>query len=210
MKNGAIFFKTYLEPLGKTSIVEIGSQNVNGSLRDVAPLQSEYIGVDFANAKGVDVVLDDPYKLPFADNSFDAVVSSSCFEHSEMFWLLYLEIIRILKPDGLFYLNAPSTGAFHRYPVDCYRFYPDSGVALSNWGKRNGYHTAVLEQYTNHNDYVCVTVKDENYIGKYQGRMLNMQSDVAYATKYPEHNIFLFPQDVGEERSKHAPHLDIF
>ena len=102
MINGALFFKTYLEPLEKTSIVEIGSQNVNGSLREVAPNKSNYIGVDFCKANGVDVVLDDPYKLPFSDNCFDAVVSSSCFEHSEMFWILYLEIIfRILGQLGL-------------------------------------------------------------------------------------------------------------
>jgi SAM-dependent methyltransferase len=70
------------------------------------------------------------YKLPFADGSVDVVLSSSCFEHSEFFWLLFLEILRVLRPEGLFYLNAPSNGPFHRYPVDCWRFYPDSGNAL--------------------------------------------------------------------------------
>ena len=34
--------------------------------------------------------------------------------------------------DWLFYLNAPSNGEFHRYPVDCWRFYPDAGGALGD------------------------------------------------------------------------------
>jgi SAM-dependent methyltransferase len=121
------------------TIVDIGSQDVNGSLRSVAPPNNKYIGVDFVEAKGVDVVITDPYSLPFEDESVDAVVSSSCFEHSEFFWLLFNEALRILKPTGLLYINVPSNGQFHRYPVDCWRFYPDSGVALQNWGKRSGY-----------------------------------------------------------------------
>ena len=31
----------------------------------------------------------------------------------------------MLRPAGLFYLNAPSNGDFHRYPVDCWRIMPD-------------------------------------------------------------------------------------
>ena len=65
-----------------------------------------------------------------------------------MFWVSYLEILRILKPVGLFYLNAPSDGAVHKYPVDCWRFYPDSGQALVTWSKRNGFNNVLLECYT--------------------------------------------------------------
>ena len=112
------------------SIVEIGSQDVNGSLRSLWTEYTTYTGVDFVEGKGVNVVLSDPYKLPFESNSVDIILSSSVFEHSEMFWLLFLEIMRVLTPNGLFYLNAPSNGDFHRWPVDCYRFYPDAGKGL--------------------------------------------------------------------------------
>ena len=106
------------------SIVEIGSQDVNGSIRPTFGPDVNYVGVDFANAAGVDVVLSDPYSFPFQDNEIDVVVSSSCFEHSEFFWLTFLEAVRIVRPGGLIYLNAPSNGPFHQYPVDCWRFYP--------------------------------------------------------------------------------------
>src|SRR5690242_17879182 len=120
LKFGKRFFDAYAVSRG--TVVDIGAQDLNGSLKDVCPKRLKYVGVDFAAGKGVDVILKDPYKLPFEDRSADFVVSSSCFEHSEMFWLLFLEILRILKPEGVFYLNVPSNGIFHRYPVDCWRF----------------------------------------------------------------------------------------
>ena len=183
MANASLFFQTYL-PAGKGKIlVEIGSQDVNGSIRQVAPQVAKYIGVDFAEGKGVDIILDDPYTLPFDDNSIDVCVASSVFEHSEMFWLLFLEILRILKPDGLFYLNVPSNGTFHRYPVDCWRFYPDSGQALVTWAKRNNYSPAMLESFVSSqtsdvwNDFVAVFVKEEVHAIKYPNRILQIKKD---------------------------------
>jgi ubiquinone/menaquinone biosynthesis C-methylase UbiE len=134
----AKFAGEFVEP----TIVEIGSQNVNGSIREVAP-PSKYVGLDFQEANGVDIVLQDAYSFPLPDNYADIVVTSSCFEHSEMFWLTFLEGVRILKPRGLFYINAPSTGPYHAYPLDCWRFYPDADKALQTWAKRNGYNVNV-------------------------------------------------------------------
>lgn len=194
LKNGENFFRTYVQE-GPSSIIEIGSQNVNGSLRSVAPAGVNYVGFDFVSGHGVDVVLDDPYSLPLAEASVDVVVSSSCFEHSEFFWLLFLEIMRVLRPDGLFYLNAPSNGSFHRYPVDCWRFYPDSGVALARWAQRNGLNPVVLESFTTvqegdvWNDFVCVFLKDESFAGKYaRSRMLDSITQYTNAFRYPDLN----------------------
>jgi len=181
MKHGAAFFNTYLSNAKNLTIVDVGAQDVWGSLRSVAPPNNKYIGVDFVKAKGVDVVITDPYSLPFEDESADVVVSSSCFEHSEFFWLLFNEILRILKPTGLLYINVPSNGSFHRYPVDCWRFYPDSGVALQNWGKRSGYNCALLESFVGirknkadvWNDFVAIFVKDEKNSAKYISRIQN-------------------------------------
>src|SRR4051812_31051622 len=77
------------------TVVDIGAQNLNGSLRDVTPEHFKYIGADMVSGNGVDIVLNDPYTLPFESASADIVLSSSCFEHSEMFWLSFLEIMRI-------------------------------------------------------------------------------------------------------------------
>ncbi|MCA3268866.1 MAG: class I SAM-dependent methyltransferase [Alphaproteobacteria bacterium] len=174
---GARFFNTYLKGVSGQTFVEIGAQDVNGSLRSVAPTQNTYVGVDFVEGKGVDVVLTDPYTLPFADASVDVCLSSSCFEHSEFFWLLFNEILRIVKPHGLIYLNVPSNGHFHRYPVDCWRFFPDSGMALERWARRSGFKPTLLETFTGRqkndvwNDCVQVFVKDEAYAAQYPNRI---------------------------------------
>lgn len=182
LKFGQVFFNTYLHGKSGLTIIDLGAQDVTGSLKSVAPPGNKYIGVDFVEGKGVDVVISDPYSLPFDNDFADVVVSSSCFEHSEFFWLVYNEILRILKPAGLLYLNVPSNGPFHRFPVDCWRFYPDSGIALQNWGRRSGYEVALLESFTGRqendvwNDFVAVFLKDEKYVVQYPDRMQSQVS----------------------------------
>ncbi|APB98182.1 methyltransferase domain-containing protein [Polynucleobacter asymbioticus] len=200
MAYGSAFFNTYLKEAHGLTIVDIGSQDINGSLRSVAPSNNQYIGIDFVQGKGVDLIITDPYSLPLENESVDVVVSSSCFEHSEFFWLLFNEALRILKPSGLLYLNAPSNGMFHRYPVDCWRFYPDSAIALQNWGKRSGYHCALLESFigtrTNDlwNDFVAVFVKEESYSPQYPHRIQNNLKNFTNGRTYNSENITNYQQ----------------
>ena len=177
MQYGGKFFDTYLKNTKDLTIVDIGSQDVNGSLRSVAPPNNKYIGVDFVKGNGVDIVITDPYSLPFENESVDVIVSSSCFEHSEFFWLIFNESLRILKPTGLLYINVPSNGQVHRFPVDCWRFFPDSGLALQNWGKRSGYNCVLLESFIGikitdiWNDFVGIFAKDENHSSQHTNRI---------------------------------------
>jgi len=196
LNNGDQFFKVYGPHVADKSpvrVIDIGGQDVNGSLRQVCPAAFDYVGVDFVAGKGVDVVLNDPYLLPFEDASVDIVVSSSCFEHSEMFWILFLEVLRTLKPQGLLYLNAPSNGSFHRYPVDCWRFFPDSGKALEKWARRQGMKPALLESFVSQqlvnpwSDFVAVFVKDIGFAPRYPDCMARTRSDIE--------NVHMFGQD---------------
>ncbi|MGR1222585.1 methyltransferase domain-containing protein [Aeromonas veronii] len=172
---GKVFFDKYIKNINKKiDVVEIGSQDVNGSLKDFFVCQENinYTGLDFATGKNVDIVIDDPYLLPLNNESVDVIISSSCFEHSEFFWLSFCEMLRVLKVGGLVYINVPSNGYIHRYPVDCWRFYPDSGMALVNWGNRCGYEVKLLESFISSqhsdapedrwNDFVAVFSKGEN------------------------------------------------
>lgn len=187
MRLGKLFFDTYTARLGNVDVVDIGAQDVNGSLREVSTPNCRYIGVDFVAGKGVDVILTDPYKLPFEDSSVDVIVSSSCFEHSEFFWLLFMEMMRILRPGGLCYINAPSNGLFHQYPVDCWRFYPDSGRALAAWAQRNGVDVVSLESFISQqggpaadaiwNDMVMVFLKGSEHASRFPDRMLERKAD---------------------------------
>jgi SAM-dependent methyltransferase len=180
--NCRAFFTAYSESIAKLyakpKVLEIGSQNINGSIRECCPSSFEYTGVDFVEGNGVDIVLSDPYSLPFPDEEFHIVVTNSCLEHSEMFWLIYLEMLRVISPSGLLYVNVPSNGEFHQWPVDCWRFYPDCGLALVSWAKRNNYASALLESYTSYqirdqwNDFVAIFVKDEANVKLHPNRVL--------------------------------------
>jgi SAM-dependent methyltransferase len=178
MHHAGLFFRTYVPADSSLDILEIGALDVNGSPRTLAPPRCNYVGADFAEGKGVDVILTDAYSLPFADETFDVCISSSCFEHAEFFWLSFNEALRVLKPDGLFYLNVPSNGGFHRFPVDCWRFYPDAARALENWGRRSGYNCAALESFTgiqlldSWNDFVSVFIRDTSFIERHPSRII--------------------------------------
>jgi SAM-dependent methyltransferase len=145
-EHGRLFFELYWQP-EFSEVVELGSQNVNGSLRDHCPAGARYLGMDMVAGNGVDLVVMPGKPFPLADDSVDAAVTSSAFEHDVCFWETFLDLIRILKPGGLLYVNAPSNHSFHRYPVDCWRFYPDAGHALQVWAARRGVTVELLESF---------------------------------------------------------------
>ena len=93
-----------------------------------------------------------------------------------MFWLSFLEIMRVLKPWGICYLNVPSNGPVHEYPVDCWRFYPDSGIALQTWARHSGYSAVLLESYIDTtdrewNDFTAVILKDSAWSHQFSRRI---------------------------------------
>lgn len=208
MEYGRRFFDLYARGAEGLTIMEIGALDINGSLRSVAPPGSIYLGLDTVGGKGVDIVIDDPYVLPLKSDTVDICISSSCFEHSEFFWLCFNEVLRILKPEGIFYLNAPSNGAFHRHPVDCWRFYPDSGIALQNWGRKNGYRVVLLESFIGlqkedtWNDFVAVFLKDPAYIGRYPERLLDGDREVMNGIRYGSDE-FINPVSPSQDQEAH-------
>ena len=117
-------------PTDTKRVLEIGASAANGTYQDIFGDTVEYIGVDLQPVPGV---LDDPYTLPFPDNSIDIVISGQTLEHCAQFWRLFTDIARVLRLDGMVFMIAPSGGPIHPYPVDCYRFYPDGYQALADW-----------------------------------------------------------------------------
>jgi len=124
---------SFIDAREKIVVLELGSADVNGGYRELfSHPKFEYCGADLIKAQGVDLVLKSPYEIPLADAYADVVVSGQMLEHCAYFWLSFQEMVRVLKPDGLLFLIAPSAGPIHRYPVDCYRFYPDAYKALAD------------------------------------------------------------------------------
>jgi SAM-dependent methyltransferase len=205
--HGKRFLDTYLgaDPM---RVLEVGAADWADSFRPHIPDHHIYEGCDFVNGENVTIKLDpdDPYTYPLEDDSIDAIISTSVFEHIEFPWLSFTEMMRVLKPSGLLYINAPTNGIFHRTPRDYWRYYTDSAFALANWGRRQGYACTALEVYIGGqsggvwNDFVAVFLKDETEIGRHPNRTLN---DPAFKTW---RNGFLYP-NFGPEDEMRATYM---
>lgn len=149
-------------PEGAGSILDIGSADINGTLRQFAKPPVRYIGVDLDKGPGVDIVIEPGVPLPFGDGEFDLVVATSVLEHDPVFWQTFLEMCRLAAPGGHVYFNSPSNGVVHRYPEDNWRFYPDCGKALARWARSQGHDVELVESFTARreadiwNDFVAV------------------------------------------------------
>jgi SAM-dependent methyltransferase len=130
--------ETYLE--GRRGqhlrVLDVGSYDVNGTYRRLFTDPAwDYTGLDTVPGPGVDVVVTQPYRWrQLRRASFDIVLSGQTFEHIQFPWVTLLEVGRVLRSGGLFFLVVPSSGPEHRFPVDCWRFYRDGLVALARWG----------------------------------------------------------------------------
>ena len=116
-------------------ILDLGSQDINGSYRPLFAVPPwQYVGVDLAAGPNVDVVLADPYDWrEITPESADVIVAGQTFEHTEFFWETGKQIARTLKPNGICCIIVPSSGPEHRFPVDCWRMYPDGLRALARY-----------------------------------------------------------------------------
>lgn len=145
-KIGGLVIKNYC-PNAEASILEIGSLDVNGSLRSHSTDGHHYIGIDYSAGEGVDFAIADGEPWPVDDAAFDLVIASSVFEHDAFFWETFSQMVRKTKPGGYIYINAPSNGWVHRYPLDCWRFYPDCGEALVRWSQRERCPVTLVESF---------------------------------------------------------------
>jgi len=108
----------------KVKIVDVGSLDTDGSFRGLIAPTWHYIGVDTQPGKNVDLVLNDPHLLPFADNSVDVVISGCYLEHTQNPSLLVGEMARILCDGGCCFICASAKSHLHGYPHDYWRIYP--------------------------------------------------------------------------------------
>lgn len=144
--NAEKFYNKYCKDnIENKKILDVGSYDVNGTMKPIFE-KGQYVGLDMEKGPNVDVV-GVSHDIPFEDNEFDIVISSSCFEHDDMFWMSFKEMCRVLIPGGYMYVQAPSNGPYHGWPGDNWRFYIDSWKALEKWGKKCGFEIELVEHY---------------------------------------------------------------
>jgi SAM-dependent methyltransferase len=90
-------------------ILEIGSYDVNGSVRQIFAGRREYIGVDLREGPGVDRV-GFGHKLDLPNAFFDVSISGECFEHDPHWVQTILNMCRMTRPGGLVAFTCASSG----------------------------------------------------------------------------------------------------
>lgn len=143
----------FIDPLSPFQrVLDIGSRNVNGSLREFFENEEdiEYTGLDVVDGPGVDYNISKaPYDWAYAIGhglllKQDVIISSSTLEHVQYPWETMREIGSWLDEDGIAVIGVPSRGKVHNHPIDCWRFYPDSMQALADWA---GLELVTTKQY---------------------------------------------------------------
>lgn len=112
-------------------------------------LGKEFINIDVFPFPEVDIVANATH-LPFKNNSVDAAVSESLFEHVPDAVMVAKEMVRVVKPGGFVYVSAPFIHPYHASPDDFNRWtisglkhmFPELEIVKS--GIRSGPWSAML------------------------------------------------------------------
>jgi SAM-dependent methyltransferase len=86
----------------------------------------DHLRVDFLNGPGVDLVDDAHHLAQVGDDTFDAYLSRSVWEHMERPWLAAHAAYRVLRRGGVAFVDVPSAFPLHGYPSDFWRLSTDA------------------------------------------------------------------------------------
>lgn len=127
------------ENLKNKIAIEIG-----GSERSIKAILEKF-GVNYEVADNFPKI--DIHRLPYADNTFDFLITDQVLEHVEKPWIAVKEIFRVLKPEGISIATGPFMVGDHGWEKckDYYRYTPDGWRSLfsdfkilevDGWGNR--------------------------------------------------------------------------
>ena len=108
------------------NVLEVGSRNVNGSLRSSVERwkPTTYIGLDIQKGEGVDFICKaEDIEKNFGKDSFDVVISTELLEHVRDWRKVISGVKRVCKSEGIILLTTRSYGyQYHGYPADFWRY----------------------------------------------------------------------------------------
>lgn len=110
-------------------VIEVGSYDLNGSMRPVVTAwkPAEYVGIDIAPGPGVDVVCraDEAVKK-FGGERFDVVISTETIEHVRDWRKVISNLKHLCVPEGIILITTCMPGHYyHPHPDDFWRYTPE-------------------------------------------------------------------------------------
>ena len=91
------------------NVLEIGSLDVNGNIRNLFDFTNEYTGIDLEKGPNVDLVLNGT-NINELNTNFDIIISCECFEHAKDWKLIFEKMCQISKPNSFIVISVASTG----------------------------------------------------------------------------------------------------
>jgi SAM-dependent methyltransferase len=116
------------EPIYEFGSFQVPGQESISNLRPYFP-GKKYVGTDFRQGAGVDVVLD-LHHIDLPDASVGTVLLLETLEHVEYPHEAMKELFRVMKPDGVIIMSSAMNFIIHDYPNDYWRFTPEAFRSL--------------------------------------------------------------------------------
>jgi SAM-dependent methyltransferase len=100
--------EAFPERFSKAHVLEIGSLDINGTVRDFFT-DCEYVGIDIAPGAGVDIVCQGQ-DFDGPDGTFDVVISCEVMEHNPYWVATFENMVRLCRPGGLVLMTCAGIG----------------------------------------------------------------------------------------------------
>lgn len=133
--------KEYPEFFVNKKVLDVGSLDINGNNKDLFN-DCEYTGIDIGEGKNVDLVCI-AHELDSPDNFYDVIISTEAFEHDMFYEKTIKNIIRMLKPGGMFLFTCASTG---RPEHGTRQNHPGTAPFLMNMKEWGNYYKNLIEE----------------------------------------------------------------
>ena len=135
-EHGELEFRKFLSSIEYPRILELGTLRWGDESTHHRHWvnDAEWILSDVEPGIDVDIVADAHDLAPFADNSFDALVAISVWEHLARPWEACVAVNRVLRPGGHALIVTHHTFPVHGYPSDYFRFTDEGLKSLVRWG----------------------------------------------------------------------------
>ena len=118
--------KFLLEHPIEGKVLEIGSRNVNGMVKDILTNHGlKYMGLDMIDCGEFTDIVCNAHDLRdhVKEGSFDLVICLDTLEHDDRFWLTVENMRWVIKKGGWMLIVVPSLRCGpHDWPSDYYRF----------------------------------------------------------------------------------------
>jgi hypothetical protein len=115
MHDGAFEFVRRFSTDESLTVIEIGSMDINGSVRPCFP-NASWIGIDVAAGPGVDIVIDAIDYSP--ECQADLVICTEVLEHTDMWCQIISRAETWIKPGGRIIITCAGTGRLPHSAVD--------------------------------------------------------------------------------------------